>query len=110
MKKILFFLLLLSCGKRQICPNETFWISNNEQIVIGCQKLTYYRENPSCELSAEFENLQNNKIAWELSKTCSKNAPFTALCLLERDDRYGFEGMRLSCQELGIHRVFERVQ
>lgn len=111
MRWLILLFILCSCEQIKDCPEEEYYATEDgQQIIIGCGKLSYFRSAPECFLKAEYIDIENNNILWNLQKTCSHNDSWIALCLLQEDDRYGFDGMRLSCQELGIHRVFERVK
>lgn len=101
---------LTSCNKKPLCPSEkTYTASYGHTLTVGCNVVTYHRENPECYLSGPYQVLDPDRgaIAWDLKKTCYYDDPYMARCFLiyESDT-----SVRFSCQTMGIHRVFEELK
>ena len=108
--KYLILFALLGCGKLEDCPGMTTYYSKNGQsLAIGCGRLVYVRPTPKCRLSAHYQNISGYNIEWNLTEgSCFFKEPLTTSCYLnlETVDNQ----VELSCQEIGIHMLFERIR
>lgn len=104
--KYLILILLTACGMRKPCNSETVWANQDgQQFTQGCGQITYFRPTPKCQLVGQYQSLDSGWLAWELKETCANNAKVTTPCYLEYRDLEA----ELSCPDLGIHAIFERV-
>lgn len=110
MKVLLLLLVLTGCAKTD-CQEETVWYSRNGQMLtVGCGQLTYRRPMPSCYLSAPYEKEHGYNILWNLDKgSCFFKNSKHVLCYLNKYD-YNVDKLELSCQEIGLHAIFERAK
>lgn len=104
----MIILSLQSCGHRQKCDELQVYFNSatNQQFTLGCGELTYFRPTPKCYLAGKYQALDNNYLAWDLKELCFDKTPATELCYLNIN---GNEA-ELSCQDIGIHAIFERIK